>query len=49
MLNTLLFAANATNEAMQVFLEHSQSYQESLKPGGSGNGIKGGFKKVKCT
>jgi hypothetical protein len=46
-LNALFFVANTTNEAMHVFLKHIESYQESLRPGGSGNVIKDGFKKVK--
>lgn len=45
--NALLFAVNASNEAIESFLHRQQAYIESFRDGGSGNIIKDVYRKGK--
>ncbi|KAI1477688.1 hypothetical protein F4774DRAFT_388230 [Daldinia eschscholtzii] len=43
--NALLFTINTTNEAIETFLTQYETYEESLRRGGSGNIVKDVYKK----
>jgi len=48
MVNALLFTVNGTIVVLGNFLEQHEAYNESWKPGGSGNRIKDFYRKGKC-
>ncbi|KAG4217833.1 hypothetical protein PC116_g33687 [Phytophthora cactorum] len=43
--NALLFTINTTNEAIETFLTQYETYEDSLRQGGSGNIVKDVYKK----
>ncbi|KAI1660283.1 hypothetical protein F4813DRAFT_351563 [Daldinia decipiens] len=46
-INAILFTVNSTNEAIETFLTQYETYEESLRQGGSGNIFKDVYKKGK--